>query len=141
MVAVLFRLAVGAMFVLCGRWAYRNPTRLYPSALYANLNSPILVWPARIFAVLLVLVGSFSILSIATERIPSELVGTLVTLGAAALATWYLCRRFPRVSERREASAGPRQLLTSKGRRFVWITLALAAASTIAALAFVLLRR
>lgn len=137
MASIIFRLAVGCVFILFGRWAYRNPRRLYPNTFYTNPESPSLVRLARGFALLLILVGSFSILTVATERLTKSIVEAFIVLGLSVAATWYLRPRIP------ETQPMPKQVggfLTTKGKWFVWISLALVAL-TIVLVVFVLLRR
>jgi len=137
MATIVFRLTVGCVFVLFGRWAYRNPERLYPSSFYTNPDSPSLVKMARAFALLLILVGCFSILSVATERLTNGIVEAFIALGFAVVATWYL---LPRISGGEPGPRRPGGFLTRRGKRFVGISLALSG-FTIAVIVFVFLRR
>lgn len=137
MTSIIFRLAVGCVFILFGRWAYRNPRRLYPNTFYTNPESSLLVRLTRAFALLLILVGSFSILTLAAERLTKTIVEAYIALALSVAATWYLRPRIP------EGQAVPKQMggfLTTRGRWFVGISLTLAAL-TIVLVVFVLLRR
>lgn len=137
MASIIFRLAVGCVFILFGRWAYRNPRRMYPKTFYTNPESPLLIRLTRAFALLVILVGSFSILTVATERLTKSIVEAFIALGLSVAATWYLRPRIP------EAQAVPKQaggFLTARGKWFVGISLTLAAL-TIVLVVFVLLRR
>lgn len=137
MATIVFRLAVGCVFILFGRWAYRNPRRLYPNTLYTNPDSPLLVRLTRAFALLIILVGSFSILTVGTERLMKGIVEAFIALALSVAATWYLRPRIP------QASQVPKQVggfLTTRGKWFVGISLSLAVL-TIVLVVFVLLRR
>lgn len=136
MASIVFRLAAGCAFILFGRWAYRNPRRLYPSTLYTNPESLLLIRLTRAFALLLIVVGSFSVLTIATERFTKSIAEAFIALGLSLVATWYLRPRGPR------AETLPKQVngfLTVRGKRFVGISVALATALAIAVVIFVLL--
>jgi hypothetical protein len=141
MAALLFRLAVGCVFILFGRWVYRNPRKLYPNTFYTDPESPLLARLTRTFALLLILVGSFSILTIATERLTKGIIEAFIALGLTAVATW--CLR-PRLLKVPQAQGVPKQVggfLTARGKWFVGIWLAVATAFTIAVVIFVLLHR
>lgn len=137
MASIIFRLAVGCVFILFGRWAYRNPKRLYPKTFYTNPESPLLVRLSRAFALLVILAGSFAILTVVTERLTKSIVEAFIALGLSAAATWFLRPRIPKAQPVPMRAGG---FLTTSGKRFVGISLTLAAL-TIVLVVFVLLRR
>jgi hypothetical protein len=141
MATIVFRLAVGCAFFLFGRWAYRNPKRLYPRTFYTNPESPLLTRLTRVFASLLMLVGSFSILTLITERLTKGIIGAFAALGLAALATWFLRPQLPQIAQAEAAPGEAAGFLTARGKWFVGISLALATALTIVVVIFVLLHR
>jgi hypothetical protein len=137
MASIIFRLAVGCVFILFGRWAYRNPNRLYPNTFYTNPESPLLVRLTRAFALLLILVGSFAILTVATERLTKSMVEAFIALGLSVASTWFLR---PRIPEAQPVSKQAGGFLTTRGKWFVGISLTLAAL-TIVLVIFVFLHR
>lgn len=136
MAVIVFRVAIGCVFILFGRWAYRNPRKLYPNTFYTNPESPLLVRLARTFAVLVILVGSFAILSIVTEHLMKSFYEAVIALGLSGIAAWYLRPQVPHALPVRVHSA---EFLTTRGKWFVGISLILAAL-TIAVVVFVVLR-
>ncbi len=141
MATMVFRLAVGCAFILFGRWAYQNPRRLYPNSCYTNPDSPLLTRLTKVFASLLMLVGSFSSLTLITERFTKGIIGAFAALGLAALATWLLCPRLPPIAQAEVVPKEAAGFLTVRGKWFVGISLAVATVVTIAVVVFVLLRR
>jgi hypothetical protein len=87
MATIVFRLAVGCAFILFGRWAYRNPKKLYHSSFYADPENPLLVRLTRAVALLAMVVGAFSVLTVATERLTKGIVEAFIALGLAVVAT------------------------------------------------------
>jgi hypothetical protein len=93
MASIVFRLVAGSAFILLGRWAYRNLSRVYASWFYVNLEPPTLVRiVARVWSVLLIFVGSYAVLTVITERVARGWSGVLVAFGLAVLFTWFARR-------------------------------------------------
>jgi hypothetical protein len=136
MALIALRVIIGFGFILFGRWAYRNPTKLHPANLYTNPEAPLLVSLPRAFALLLILVGSFSILILAVARLGESIFSAVVALGLSFVSTW--CLR-PRIPERQSVPATVGGFLTVTGKWFIGIALAIAALTF--ALILVLLRR
>lgn len=87
----LFALIGGTAFILLGRWFYRNPQVLYESSLYSRGSHPIMRLWTRLFAMLLIFVGTFALVagpsSVVTRH---DTVGLAVALGAAVLGAVFL---------------------------------------------------
>jgi len=124
MASILFRLAVGCIFILLGRWAYRNPKKLYHSSFYADPDNPLLVRLTRAIALLAIVVGAFSVLTIATERLTKSIIEAFIALGLSVAATWFLR---PRIPEAQPVSKQAGGFLTTRGKWFVGISLTIAA--------------
>jgi hypothetical protein len=91
----------GFVFILLGRWIYKNPTKLHPSWAYSNPNHPILTGFARVFAMILVLIGTALIASTIAELLPQS-TRMIVVLGGSIAAAWILR---PRIQEQIVSSA------------------------------------
>ena len=139
MAIIIFRIIVGCVLILLGRWAYRNPGRVSPATFFADPDSPILVWPTRALAILLVLGGSYLILTLAAEHVLKGLIAVFVALGLSILATWHLLPRVRRAARPQGAQERAGGTLTAEGRRFVWLMLAAAATVIVATVIMVLL--
>lgn len=142
MAAILFRIVVGPIFILAGRYVYRNPRKLYPNAFYTNPESPVLIGLTLLFAFLLMFGGSFAVLTIATEQFAKGIIGAFVALGCSVLIASYLRPRgLPQISQVRAEPQRAVGFLTAKGKWFFGISLAVATVLTIAVVVCVLLRR
>jgi hypothetical protein len=92
---ILSGLISGTVFVLLGRWAYKNPKKVYPNWLYSNPDHPYLIGGVRAFATFAMFVGCFAIISSVISRLGPEALTVLAAFAGAVLGTWFLR---PRVS-------------------------------------------
>jgi len=90
MATILFQLVAGFVFVFLGRWAYKNPRKLYLNWLYTNPEHPFLIGFGRVFATMLIFVGSAAIIGAVVSRPLPEPLPTLVILAGAIAAAWFL---------------------------------------------------
>lgn len=132
MAGVFFRIGVGCALIVLGRWAYRNPRKVAPATFFADPDSPILVWPTRAFAILLVLGGSYLILTLVAGHVLKGLTAVFVALGLSIFATWDIIPHVPRAARPQGAPERAGGTLTAEGKRFVWLMLAAAATVTVA---------
>jgi len=139
--ATLLALALfleGALIFL-GRWIYRNPRQLIPVSLYTNPDSPVLTAPVRGFAVVLIFMGSYGLLSALGGLVLRENRVLYFALPSAVALTFILRPR----NERGPAEVGgaptlahptEQGFLTRRGKMVLALTFAAVVVST--ALAF-----
>lgn len=139
MATVVFRLVAGPAFILLGRWLYRNPARFYPAALYTNPRHPLLALPVRFLAALMMVGGSFAVLTLATEHLREGAAGALLTLALAVVAAWLLRPRAQHAPPQPAGKEG-RGLITPAGKRLAWAWLLLVAGLAAALIVFESLR-
>jgi hypothetical protein len=90
MLAVLFQLLAGSAFVLLGRWIYKNPKKVYPNWLYSNPDSLFLTGFARVFATMVIFVGSCAvIIALVSHLLPGYML-VIVALAGAIASAWLL---------------------------------------------------
>lgn len=87
---LLFPLIAGTVFVLLGRWMYKNPKRVYPNWLYSNPDHPYLIGGVRVFATMAMFVGSFALISTVVSHLLPESLIVIVALAGAILSAWFL---------------------------------------------------
>ena len=147
METTLFPMIFGCAFILLGRWAYRNPRKIYGSSIYRNPDSPFLKRFVRVSAILFIFVGSFAMLTTSGELLIHN--ATLVvafTVPAAVVAAWLLR---PRVLEAVATTNDPSMpvpglklgFLTTKGKWILWISIALAIACVLVISAIISLNK
>jgi hypothetical protein len=142
METAIFRLIGGCAFILFAKWAYRNPgTMIHARTFYKNPDSAFLVGIVRTFAAMLALVGSFSVLTVITEHVFNGLPGAFVALALSGGAVWLLLRGVSRTPRPTAAPKGGAGFLTSRGKWFVGISLAVATAFAVAVTIFAFLHR
>ncbi len=84
-------LALGAVFIILGRWLYRNPTRLYPGWGLFNPDNPGVKKVARAYATFCIFFGTLAI-SAVLLRGPYVV---LLALPIAIAGAWFLRPRLP----------------------------------------------
>jgi hypothetical protein len=93
---ILFPLIAGTAFVFLGRWIYKDPRRFQANWLYTNPQHPFLMGTGRVFAILLIFVGSFAIIAALVSQPLSGLLRVLVSLACGIAGAWFLR---PRISQ------------------------------------------
>lgn len=96
-------------------------------------------WVARIWALLVILVGSYAILITAVAPLVGGLRGVFLALGLSLVLTWVLRPRLGKAGQPRKSSQAHGPALTADDKRFVWIMLGAGAAVTTTTVAFVML--
>jgi uncharacterized membrane protein len=140
MTAIAIRLVAGCSFVLLGRWAYRNPQKVYPAVFYTNPDSRMLVGLTRLFASMLMIVGCFSVIGLVMEKVSSGMLSLWVTVCLSFGLAWFLRPKVENVSKSVPTARGvPR--LTPRAKWFLGIMLSTAAVFTLVVLIFVLRHR
>lgn len=115
---------------------------IYPRSFYANPNSPFLVGFVRVWALILMFCGSYSLLTTVTEQIFSEaMAGIFVTLALSACAVWLLRPTIQHKLERKYMVTQTTGFLTTKGKWFVGIVLIVGVTFTVGVAIFVMLHR
>jgi len=89
--SAIIGLVGGTVFILLGRWIYANPKKVYTSSLYANPDSPFLKFGVRLFATLLIFIGSYAaaLWSVALV-VHLGTTAVIIALVAALLGGWSL---------------------------------------------------
>jgi hypothetical protein len=145
METTVFPLIAGCTFILLGRWTYRNPKRLYPNALYSDPDNPVLKNWVKVFAMLLIFVGSYAGLAAVSGLFLRGVIVISVTLPVAIVATWLLRPQLvetPRsVVAPADASEEHLGFLTTKGKWFFYVTIVAALALMATVFVFIWLRR
>lgn len=115
----------GGGFIALGRWIYSHPKTLYMSSLGARSDSPFRNSVARVFATLLIFLGSFGVATVlAGLLLHQALVITLIGVAAGILGAGFLR---PAVSTVPRGATGTpglepgrlRPLLSRKGKVFL----------------------
>ena len=89
--SIAFTVAVGAVFVLLGRWMYRNPSRLMPSWGILNREHPGVQKVARGYATFFIFFGMFASSAVVLGFLLPGIPGMPVLgLMVAAVGTWLL---------------------------------------------------
>lgn len=122
---VLLGLLGGGGFIALGRWIYSHPKTMYVSSLSAASDSPFRNSVARVFATLLIFLGSFGAASaLAGWLLHRALVITLIGVAAGALGAAFLRPPVSTVPGGATGTAGSEPgrlgtLLSRKGRVFL----------------------
>ena len=93
--AILLPMIFGVSFVLLGRWLYKNPNKLLPGWGLLNPEHPGVKKISRVYATLLIFVGTFASVAAALILIRSARGMSLLALPAAILAAWLLRPKVP----------------------------------------------
>lgn len=90
---LLFIVALGAVFIVLGRWLYRNPRRLVPVWGIFNREHPGVQRVARIYATFFIFSGAFAVTGVIVVRLLPGVPGTsILGLFLAVALTWLLRR-------------------------------------------------
>lgn len=101
---ILLPIVIGVCFVLLGRWLYKNPSKLFPGWGLLNPEHPTVKKLSRVYATLLIFVGTFA--SVAAAFVLIRAPGmSLLAFPAAVVAAWLLRPRVPQ-RESSVATAG-----------------------------------
>ncbi len=114
MSTLIFGLLGGGGFVVLGRWIYSNPTTMYVSSLGAGRENSLPELGARIFATLLIFLGSFGATAAPAAMLLHRAAAiTLTAATAGALGAWLLRPRV--VAAPRGAAGSPEGVKTRRG--------------------------
>lgn len=102
--AILLPMILGLSFVLLGRWLYKNPSKLFPGWGLLNPEHPGVKKISRVYATLLIFVGTFASVAAALVLARSAPGMSLLALPAAIVAAWLLR---PKVPQSELPVAGP----------------------------------
>lgn len=91
MESIMLVLALGTVFILLGRWLYRNPTRLYPGWGILNPEDPRVKKVARAYGTFVIFFGTLAI-SAVLLRGPYVV---LLAIPIAIAGAWFLRPRLP----------------------------------------------
>lgn len=125
MAMLILGLLWGVGFIVLGRWIYKNPKTMYVSSLSARSDSPFREFVARLFATLLIFLGSLgAATALASLLLHRALAITLIGAAAGALGAVFLrpgLGTAPLIAARttEPALAGRGPLLTRKGKLFL----------------------
>jgi hypothetical protein len=141
MSGLLFGLIGGSVFVLLGRWMYRNPKKVHPNWMYSNPDHPLLIGSARVFATMAMFFGSFvCILALLTCMAPGALT-VIVAMVGAIVASWFLRPQVPEAVTPGESHDMPipkaRKFLSKKGWWVVGSTVVVAIGCFFALVGFI----
>jgi len=90
MVTILFQLVAGSVFIFLGRWIYKSPRKAYPNWIYSNPEHPFLIGFGRVFATMLIFVGSAAIIGAVVSRPLPDPLPSVVPLAGGIAAAWFL---------------------------------------------------
>lgn len=122
--------ALGATFILLGRWLYRNPTRLYPGWEILNPENPGVKKVARAYGTFVIFFGTLMISAVLLQG-PFVVV---LALPIAIAGAWFLRPRLPQtapevvgpVGDSRGGGERKRGLLNARWKRNLLIILGIA---------------
>lgn len=92
---ILLPIIFGVCFVLLGRWLYKNPSKLFPGWGLLNPDHPGVKKLSRVYATLLIFVGTFASVAAAFVLIRSAPGMSLLAFPAAIVAAWLLRPKVP----------------------------------------------
>ena len=75
---------------------YKNPKKVYPNWVYSNPDSPLLKTPVKVFATLVIFMGSFTAFRIVSAILFAKDEAGYLALPLAFVATWFLRPRLPK---------------------------------------------
>jgi len=116
----LLPIIFGLCFVFLGRWLYLNPSKLFPGWGLLNPEHPRVKKISRVYATLLIFVGTFASVAATFALIPSVSGMALLALPAAVVAAWLLRPRVPQSEFSVAADGvkpGSQPLLTQRWKR------------------------
>jgi len=90
LIPILLSLLFGAVFVLVGRWLYKNPTKMFRFGLL-NPEHPGVQGLARVYATFFIFGGTFASLGVISAILFQDIPAIpLVALPLAAVGAWFL---------------------------------------------------
>jgi Cytochrome oxidase complex assembly protein 1 len=92
---ILLPIILGLCFVLLGRWLYKNPGKLFPGWGLLNPEHPRVQKLSRVYATLLIFVGTFASVAAAFVLIRSAPGMSLLAFPAAVVVAWFLRPKVP----------------------------------------------